>query len=54
LNEEESKLVETFAPVFVYPIFGEEETIFGYQGLEIDVSTLSPRPYRLDTRERES
>lgn len=53
MNEEESKLVETFAPVFVYPIFGEEETIFGYQGLEIDVSTLSPRPYRLDTRGRE-
>jgi len=38
LSEEEEKLVETFAPVFVYPIFGEEETIFGYQGLEIDVS----------------
>ncbi|GAA5844817.1 hypothetical protein JCM5353_003991 [Sporobolomyces roseus] len=36
LDGEESKLVETFAPVFVYPIFGEEETIFGYQGLEID------------------
>ncbi|BGP13849.1 hypothetical protein JCM10213_002487 [Rhodosporidiobolus nylandii] len=36
LGEEERELVETFAPTFVYPIFGEEETIFGYKGLEID------------------
>ncbi|GAA5885406.1 hypothetical protein JCM6882_009607 [Rhodosporidiobolus microsporus] len=27
---------ESFAPTFVYPIFGEEETIFGYKNLEID------------------
>jgi len=37
LAEEDQALVEPFAPVFVYPIFGDEETIFGYQGLEIDV-----------------
>ncbi|GAA6020099.1 hypothetical protein JCM11491_006397 [Sporobolomyces phaffii] len=36
LGEEEQRLVEPFAPTFVYPIFGEEETIFGYQGLNID------------------
>ncbi|GAA5878427.1 hypothetical protein JCM16303_002770 [Sporobolomyces ruberrimus] len=36
LDEEEHKVVDTFAPAFVYPIFGEQETIFGYQGLSID------------------
>lgn len=28
----------TFQPEFTYPIFGEEEAIFGYQGLEINLS----------------
>nr|OQO23818.1 hypothetical protein B0A51_08140 [Rachicladosporium sp. CCFEE 5018] len=28
---------ETFKPAFTYPIFGEEESIFGYQGLAIDL-----------------
>jgi histone acetyltransferase 1 len=28
----------TFHPKFTYPIFGDEETVFGYQGLEIDLS----------------
>ncbi|GAA5848528.1 hypothetical protein JCM8547_004540 [Rhodosporidiobolus lusitaniae] len=36
LSEEEHELVDSFAPTFVYPIFGEQETIFGYKGLEID------------------
>ncbi|GAA5901284.1 hypothetical protein JCM5296_005313 [Sporobolomyces johnsonii] len=36
LPEEDQPLVETFSPAFVYPIYGEEETIFGYQGLSID------------------
>ncbi|GAA6009078.1 hypothetical protein JCM10207_004085 [Rhodosporidiobolus poonsookiae] len=36
LDEEEHVLVEPFSPTFVYPIFGEQETIFGYKGLEID------------------
>ncbi|KAK6435966.1 histone acetyltransferase 1, partial [Oleoguttula sp. CCFEE 5521] len=30
-------LDETFKPAFTYPIFGEEESIFGYQGLAIDL-----------------
>jgi len=41
LSSEEQELVEPFAPSFVYPIFGEEETIFGYQGLNIDVCLFS-------------
>ncbi|GAA6062039.1 hypothetical protein JCM10212_005024 [Sporobolomyces blumeae] len=36
LIEEERAKVEPFGPAFVYPIFGDEETIFGYQGLNID------------------
>lgn len=33
----ETKLntLSTFRPEFTYPIFGEEETIFGYKGLNI-------------------
>ena len=29
------KALSTFHPQFTYPIFGEEERIFGYQGLRI-------------------
>ncbi|KAL8964888.1 MAG: hypothetical protein Q9197_006764 [Variospora fuerteventurae] len=29
--------LSTFHPKFTYPIFGEEECIFGYQGLEINL-----------------
>ncbi|KAL8831813.1 MAG: hypothetical protein Q9170_005141, partial [Blastenia crenularia] len=29
--------LSTFHPKFTYPIFGEEECIFGYQGLKINV-----------------
>ncbi|GAA5911018.1 histone acetyltransferase catalytic subunit HAT1 [Sporobolomyces salmoneus] len=36
LQEGDQALVGQFSPTFVYPIFGEEETIFGYQGLSID------------------
>jgi len=32
------KTVSTFHPKFTYPIFGEEERIFGYQGLNVDIS----------------
>ena len=36
----------TFHPAFTYPIFGEDETIFGYQGLKIELDftddTLKP------------
>jgi hypothetical protein len=42
LSSEEQELIEPFAPSFVYPIFGEEETIFGYQGLNIDVCLSLP------------
>ncbi|KFY15478.1 hypothetical protein V492_01963 [Pseudogymnoascus sp. VKM F-4246] len=30
-----SKTISTFHPKFTYPIFGDEESIFGYQGLKI-------------------
>ncbi|KFX90268.1 hypothetical protein O988_08284 [Pseudogymnoascus sp. VKM F-3808] len=30
-----SKSISTFHPKFTYPIFGDEESIFGYQGLKI-------------------
>ena len=30
--------METFGPEFTYPIFGEDEAIFGYQGLKISLS----------------
>lgn len=29
--------LSTFQPRFTYPIFGEEERIFGYQGLKINL-----------------
>ncbi|KAI9789973.1 MAG: histone acetyltransferase 1 [Candelina submexicana] len=32
-----SKELVTFHPAFTYPIFGDEETIFGYQGLNINI-----------------
>lgn len=37
LSSDERRLVTDFAPAFVYPIFGQEETIFGYRELEINV-----------------
>ncbi|KAK4699802.1 histone acetyltransferase 1, partial [Phenoliferia sp. Uapishka_3] len=33
--EEQEQLVSSFSPAFVYPIFGQEETIFGYRSLSI-------------------
>lgn len=37
---------QTFHPAFTYPIYGEEESIFGYRGLEIrldfESDTLKP------------
>ncbi|TVY68765.1 Histone acetyltransferase type B catalytic subunit, partial [Lachnellula suecica] len=32
-----SKTLSTFHPKFTYPIFGDEESIFGYQGLKINL-----------------
>jgi histone acetyltransferase 1 len=31
------KTLHTFNPKFTYPIFGDEERIFGYQGLNINL-----------------
>ncbi|KAK3170462.1 hypothetical protein Dsin_032899 [Dipteronia sinensis] len=31
------KPIHLFHPIFTYPIFGEEERIFGYQGLDINI-----------------
>lgn len=33
-------LIEPFNPTFTYPIFGDQEKIFGYRGLEIKVSSF--------------
>ncbi len=41
LTEDEIALVDDFSPTFVYPIFGEEETIFGHKGLRIEVSSAT-------------
>src|SRR4051794_11506001 len=42
----DSKAIQTFHPKFTYPIFGEEERIFGYTGLKINLrfhaSTMLP------------
>ena len=42
-----NKVVETFTPDFTYPIFGEEEAIFGYRDLSINLSFAAHnlRPY---------
>lgn len=32
-----TKAIHTFNPKFTYPIFGDEERIFGYQGLKINL-----------------
>ena len=31
------KTLSSFHPQFTYPIFGEEESIFGYQGLKLNL-----------------
>jgi histone acetyltransferase 1 len=40
LEGDEAIAEEPFSPAFTYPIFGEQEKIFGYQGLNIQVSGL--------------
>src|SRR5947207_4385493 len=32
------KIIASFHPKFTYPIFGEEERIFGYKGLQVNIS----------------
>jgi len=41
LHGEEKQRVEPFHPAFTYPIYGEKERIFGYEGLEIKLSFAS-------------
>ncbi|KAK4058725.1 histone acetyltransferase 1 [Microbotryomycetes sp. JL221] len=41
LSPDEQVLVRDFEPAFVYPIFGQEETIFGYHDLEIQLRFAS-------------
>ncbi|KAI9815499.1 MAG: histone acetyltransferase 1 [Pycnora praestabilis] len=36
-GKNEVKTVQSFHPRFTYPIFGEEERVFGYQGLKINL-----------------
>ncbi|KAG0146460.1 hypothetical protein CROQUDRAFT_62728 [Cronartium quercuum f. sp. fusiforme G11] len=37
LSKAEQHLISSFHPKFVYPIFGQEETIYGYQDLDIQL-----------------
>jgi len=38
LNKEpDERSTKEFSPAFTYPIFGEEEQIFGYKGLHVQV-----------------
>ncbi|KAH8913389.1 acyl-CoA N-acyltransferase, partial [Atractiella rhizophila] len=41
LQGEDKELLASFHPTFVYPIFGQEELIPGYKGLEIDLRMVS-------------
>lgn len=41
LRRDEQHLVSAFHPKFVYPIFGEEEQIYGYEDLDIQ-ARLTP------------
>lgn len=36
-GQESPKTLSTFHPRFTYPIFGDQESIFGYQGLRIGI-----------------
>jgi len=40
-DEDEEDVVE-FNPVFTYPIFGEQEQIYGYKDLHINVIRTDP------------
>jgi histone acetyltransferase 1 len=37
LKGTELKTIKPFSPEFTYPLFGEQEKVFGYQGLDIQV-----------------
>lgn len=36
-GQESPKTLSTFHPKFTYPIFGDQESVFGYQGLRIGI-----------------
>jgi len=38
LSPSEQKLISSFHPRFVYPLFGKDETIYGYQDLDIQLA----------------
>lgn len=44
-GETSPKTLSSFHPQFTYPIFGEEERIFGYQGLEIHLRLAAHDAY---------
>ncbi|KAI1094585.1 acyl-CoA N-acyltransferase [Rostrohypoxylon terebratum] len=44
-NKDNITTIETFKPKFTYPIFGEDERIFGYKGLKINL-TFDARDFR--------
>lgn len=50
LEGDERVVIEPFHPDFTYPIFGDQEKIFGYEGLEIKVRGLSFWHLRLQFR----
>lgn len=44
LVDDELATQEPFNPAFTYPIFGEQEKIFGYQNLDVKVCLCGPSP----------
>ena len=44
-DETSPKTLSSFHPQFTYPIFGEEERIFGYQGLKIHLRLAAHDAY---------
>ena len=49
LSAKDAEATIEFNPAFTYPIFGEQEKIFGYKGLDIQVCCWS-----LDVADRSS
>jgi histone acetyltransferase 1 len=41
LEDEELQTIEPFHPSFTYPIFGDQEKIYGYEGLSINLKFAS-------------
>jgi hypothetical protein len=47
LPPKEQHLITSFHPRFVYPLFGEEEIIYGYEDLDVQVRNTFPESQRL-------